>query len=244
MTFTVSQVAGLLAVGAPALLILALGLPAMAYRPLPEKVTGFLVRWTFYTALIALAVAATSVSWGRERVVVDLGTWAHAGSYHLAPRLLLDSLSLPFAFFTTALCGLVGGFAHRYMHRESGGILMGMGDPSERPSFNETVNWDFLPAVVERGLARFPALERTTVRTGWAGLYEDTPDKHPIIGRVDGVDGFIAAAGFSGHGLMHSPAVGQIVADVVAGREPPVDLAPFRLSRFTTGEIAREHNVI
>lgn len=120
MSWSVSQLAGLLAVGAPALLIVLLGLPAMAYRPLPEKVTGFLVRWTFYTALIALAVAATTVSWGRERVVVDLGTWAHAGSYHLAPRLLLDSLSLPFAFFTTALCGLVGGFAHRYMHREPG----------------------------------------------------------------------------------------------------------------------------
>lgn len=131
-----------------------------------------------------------------------------------------------------------------YMHRESGGILLGMADPDEPPSYNETVNWDFLPAVVERGLARFPALARTSVRTGWAGLYEDTPDKHPIIGRVDGVEGFVAAAGFSGHGLMHSPAVGEIVADLVTGRPPIFDITPLSLARFSAGLVAPEHNVI
>ena len=131
-----------------------------------------------------------------------------------------------------------------YMHRESGGILLGMADPDEPASYNETVNWDFLPAVVERGLARFPALARTSVRTGWAGLYEDTPDKHPIIGCVDGVEGFVAAAGFSGHGLMHSPAVGEIVADLVTGRPPIFDIAPLSLARFSAGLVAPEHNVI
>lgn len=131
-----------------------------------------------------------------------------------------------------------------YMHRESGGILLGMADPDEPASYNESVNWDFLPAVIERGLARFPALARTTVRTGWAGLYEDTPDKHPIIGCVEGVEGFVAAAGFSGHGLMHSPAVGEIVADLVTGRPPRLDIGPLSLARFNAGQVTREHNVI
>ncbi len=120
MSWGISEIAAVVAVGAPALLIALLGLPALTYRPLPEPVSGVLVRTTFFTALGALAVAATSVSWGRERVVVDLGSWVDAGGYRLAPQLVLDSLSLPFAFFTTALCGVVGGFAHRYLHREPG----------------------------------------------------------------------------------------------------------------------------
>lgn len=131
-----------------------------------------------------------------------------------------------------------------YLHGESGGILLGMADPSDPPAYNESVNWAFLPAVVERGMARLPLLERTSVRSGWAGLYEDTPDKHPIIGCVDGVDGFIVAAGFSGHGLMHAPAIGEIVADIVVGQTPALDVTPLRFSRFGTGEPVREHNVI
>ena len=131
-----------------------------------------------------------------------------------------------------------------YMHRESGGILLGMADPEDAPSYDDSVNWEFLPTVVERAMARLPALERTSVRSGWAGLYEDTPDKHPIIGCIDGIDGFVVAAGFSGHGLMHAPAVGEIVADLIAGRPPALDVTPLRLTRFAEGEPAKEHNVI
>lgn len=131
-----------------------------------------------------------------------------------------------------------------YMHRESGGILLGMADPNEGPGYAESVNWDFLPTVVERGLARLPLLERTSVRSGWAGLYEDTPDKHPIVGCVDAVDGFVVAAGFSGHGLMHAPAVGEIIADLVVGRPPSLDVTPLRLGRFAERDQVKEHNVI
>jgi len=131
-----------------------------------------------------------------------------------------------------------------YMHRESGGILMGMADPNDGPGYCETVNWDFVPTVVERALARLPLLAGASVRSGWAGLYEDTPDKHPIIGAIDAVAGFIVAAGFSGHGLMHAPAIGEIVADLVIGRSPSLDVAPLRLVRFDDGGRVKEHNVI
>jgi len=131
-----------------------------------------------------------------------------------------------------------------YMHREAGGILLGMADPRDAPGDSETVNWDFLPTVVERAMARLPLLERTSVRTGWAGLYEDTPDKHPILGRVDGVDGLIVAAGFSGHGLMHAPATGEIIADLVTDGRTSPELMELGLSRFSRGEHAKEHNVI
>ena len=64
----------------------------------------------------------------------------------------------------------------------------------------------------------------------WAGLYDMTPDAHPIIGWVG--DGVYAACGFSGHGFMQSPAVGRAVAEELLGREPSVDLSPYRLERF------------
>ena len=131
-----------------------------------------------------------------------------------------------------------------YAHRESGGVLLGMADPNEKPSFDDSVNWDFMPAVVERALVRFPILERTSIKTGWAGLYEDTPDKHPILGPVDGVDGFICAAGFSGHGIMHAPVTGELIADLIVDGRTSFDISALRASRFREGQLVREHNVI
>ncbi|MDE3102199.1 MAG: FAD-binding oxidoreductase [Chloroflexota bacterium] len=131
-----------------------------------------------------------------------------------------------------------------YFHRESGGLLLGMVDPNDAPGYLESVNWDFLPTIVERALARLPVLERAGVRTGWAGFYEDTPDKHPIFGAVDGLDGFVVAAGFSGHGLMHAPAAGELIAELITDERTSMDIAPLRLARFAEGAPVRELNVI
>jgi len=131
-----------------------------------------------------------------------------------------------------------------YFHRESGGVLLGMADPADPPRFDDSVNWDFLPTIVEHGLSRLPMLERATVKTGWAGFYEDTPDRHPILGTVDEVAGFVCAAGFSGHGLMHAPAAGEIVAQIVCGETPSVDVSALRFARFARGALVTEHNVI
>jgi sarcosine oxidase subunit beta len=131
-----------------------------------------------------------------------------------------------------------------YLHRESGGVLLGMGDPKDRPGFDDSVNWEFLPEVVERALARVPVLEAAAIRTGWGGLYEDTPDKHPIVGPVHEVEGFLSAAGFSGHGVMHAPAVGELLAELVVDGRTSLDLSPLRASRFREGALTREHNVV
>src|SRR2546429_350957 len=87
-------------------------------------------------------------------------------------------------------------------------------------------------------------VERTSIKTGWAGLYEDTPDKHPILGKVDGVEGFICAAGFSGHGVMHAPATGELLAELIVDGRTSLDINALRASRFGAGELVREHNVI
>lgn len=131
-----------------------------------------------------------------------------------------------------------------YFHREGGGLLFGMGDPDEKPGFDITVRWDFLPKVIEVAMQRLPALADAAVSHAWAGLYEMTPDHNPIIGPSGDVDGFYTIAGFSGHGFQHAPAAGRILADVITGRDPRFDLAPFALDRFSRRTTAAEANVV
>jgi len=131
-----------------------------------------------------------------------------------------------------------------YFHREGGQLLFGMGDPAEQPGFGTTVNWDFLPQVIETGIARLPALSDALVSHAWAGLYEMTPDAMPIIGPAPGRDGFYVIAGFSGHGFQHSPAAGRVLADLIAGRDPGLDLVPFGLERFASGVTSAERHFV
>ena len=127
-----------------------------------------------------------------------------------------------------------------YFHREGAGILFGMGDPNETPTFDTTVQWDFLPQVIEVAVTRLPALAEASISHAWAGLYEVSPDANPIIGPAHGVDGLFLINGFSGHGFQHSPAAGRILADVIAGRDPQFDLRPFAPERFAAGLISGE----
>jgi heterotetrameric sarcosine oxidase beta subunit len=131
-----------------------------------------------------------------------------------------------------------------YYHREGGGILFGMGDKDEAPTFDMTVQWDFLPLVIETAMGRLPALADASVSHAWAGLYEMTPDHNPIIGPVTAVSGLFTIAGFSGHGFQHSPAAGRILADVITGRDPQFDITPFALERFAAGLASGERYVV
>ena len=131
-----------------------------------------------------------------------------------------------------------------YFHREGGGLLFGMGDPDERPGFDITVRWDFLPKVIDVAIRRLPAIADAAVSHAWAGLYEMTPDHNPIIGPSGDVDGFFTIAGFSGHGFQHAPAAGRILADLIAGQDPHFDVKPFSLDRFAQRVTRGEGNVV
>jgi sarcosine oxidase subunit beta len=131
-----------------------------------------------------------------------------------------------------------------YFHREGAGLLFGMGDPNETPTFDTTVQWDFLPQVIDVAVTRLPALAEASISHAWAGLYEISPDGNPIIGPAQGVDGLFLINGFSGHGFQHSPAAGRILADVIAGRDPKIDLTQFSAERFGTGAVAGERYVV
>ena len=131
-----------------------------------------------------------------------------------------------------------------YFHREGPGLLFGMGDPDERPGFDITVRWDFLPKVTEAAIRRLPAMADAAVSHAWAGLYEMTPDHNPIIGPAADVTGFYTIAGFSGHGFQHAPAAGRILADLITGCDPHFDVSPFAADRFAKATRSGELNVV
>jgi sarcosine oxidase subunit beta len=125
------------------------------------------------------------------------------------------------------------GFSIR---REGPGIMVGYGRKGEASTFDTTPDLDLIPSVAERAVRRVPALEDAPVMRAWAGLYEMTPDQMGILSAIPGLDGFHVIAGFSGHGFMHGPIAGQLMAELVAdGRAHTVDVAPLDIERFRRG---------
>jgi glycine/D-amino acid oxidase-like deaminating enzyme len=123
------------------------------------------------------------------------------------------------------------------VRREGEGILLGVGNPHETTSFSTEVDRTLEARVVERAVHRVPALAEARLMRGWAGLYEMTPDQTGIVSRVPGADGLYVIAGFSGHGFMHGPIAGQLMAElIVHGRGVTMDAAPLDLARFARGE--------
>ncbi len=137
-------------------------------------------------------------------------------------------------------------FAHSlYWHRDGPGLLTGMSNHDEPVSFDQSVDMDWELAHLEAACKRMPLLERAGVSSRWAGLYENTPDAHPILGAVDEPAGFYCITGFSGHGFMHGPACGLLLAEeILEGRARTLDIASLRLSRFGRGPTTREYNVV
>jgi sarcosine oxidase subunit beta len=131
-----------------------------------------------------------------------------------------------------------------YFHPEGDGLLLGMSDPDEPASFDTSVAWDFLEHLIEHATWRLPALERTAIRTGWAGLYEMSPDHQGIVGEAPGRPGLWLCCGFSGHGFMQAPAIGHLLAERLLGRRPEIDLAPYSPERFAAGDAEPEVSVI
>lgn len=131
-----------------------------------------------------------------------------------------------------------------YFHPEGDGLLLGMSDPAEPPSYRTDVDWEFLDHLVEHAVQRFPGLEEAQVHTGWAGLYEITPDNQPLVGEVTDRPGLWLCCGFSGHGFMQAPAVGELCADLMTGATPAFDISALRPERFQEGASVEEKAVI
>ncbi|MCX6064408.1 MAG: FAD-dependent oxidoreductase, partial [Chloroflexi bacterium] len=101
-----------------------------------------------------------------------------------------------------------------YFHREGEGLLIGMSNQDEQPGYNQNVDEDFELVNLEAAIERMPLLEKAQRASHWAGLYEVTPDAHPILGDTN-VNGFYVCAGFSGHGFMHGPISGKLMTEKI-----------------------------
>lgn len=126
-----------------------------------------------------------------------------------------------------------------YFHNSDDGLLFGLADPGQPEGFDTTWTPEWLELFRDVVRERAPALAGMEIADGWAGLYEDTPDHNALIGRSGELPNFLYATGFSGHGFLQGPAVGEIVRDLHLGREPFVDIAPLSADRFRTGARTR-----
>ena len=131
-----------------------------------------------------------------------------------------------------------------YAHREGRGLLMGMSDPDERPGFRLDRDDAWLPRLADAVEQRMPGLLDAGIASGWAGLYEMTPDHNALVGEAPDVSRFLYATGFSGHGFLMGPAIGEVVRDLVLHREPFVDVSPLDARRFAAGDVRPEVNVV
>ena len=131
-----------------------------------------------------------------------------------------------------------------YFHREGHGLLTGMSNPDERPGYDQRVDPAWELTAIEAAARRLPMLESAGVVSRVAGLYEVTPDAHPILGSTP-IEGFYVCAGFSGHGFMHGPICGKLMAEeILNGRATTLNIDPLRLDRFTTQPKLDEYNVV
>jgi sarcosine oxidase subunit beta len=134
-----------------------------------------------------------------------------------------------------------------HFRREGAGILLAWNDPEETAGFKTDFDPTFVEKILTRAASRVPVLAEAQVNASraWAGLYEMTPDHHSIIGESPDVHGLYFANGFSGHGVMHSPATGRITAEIILdGRASLLDAAPLGVERFKEGRLLEETAVL
>jgi sarcosine oxidase subunit beta len=180
--------------------------------------------------------------------VIACGPWSGEVASHFGVELPIRPLRRQLILTTP-----VHGMAERlplviesetgfHFRRRGDSLLLAMADDPPRWGVEETVDETVLPDRLERLARRFPPAAGASIEHAWAGLYDMTPDAHPIIERV--TDDLVVACGFSGHGFMQSPAVGKAVAELVLDGDASLDLVPYRLARFTEGTVVPEQVVL
>ncbi len=188
----------------------------------------------------------------KEKVVLATGAWTGKLCRQLRVEVPIEPyrrqilVTKPFDKIKTPFPMTVDMGSGLYFHPESGGVLIGLSDHAEPASFNETLNEDFVETMLMAAMERAPLLEEAAINRGWAGLYEITPDHHPVFDWLGPIENCYVCAGFSGHGLMHAPAAGLLVAEkVVESRSSSLDISALSLERFHNPELLQaEKNVI
>ncbi|MBI4244108.1 MAG: FAD-binding oxidoreductase, partial [Planctomycetes bacterium] len=131
-----------------------------------------------------------------------------------------------------------------YMRKEGKGLLLGMDNDEEAPGFNTTLDWEWLYNLIDAGVKRIPELEKVEIKTGWAGLYDQSPDCSAVIGESPGFNNFFILSGFSGHGFMQGPIAAKLFAEKILTGKSSIDISQFAVDRFEKGQRVQELNVI
>jgi sarcosine oxidase subunit beta len=201
----------------------------------------------------------TGVETSREpvstRVVVNAaGAWARGVARMAGVELPIEPLrrmlvpSEPFDEFphsSPMVIDMSNGFHFR---PEARGFLLAWNDPEETPGFKTEFEPSFIEKILNHAANRVPVFENLPVnpKRAWAGLYEMSPDHHAILGEVADVPGFYLANGFSGHGVMHAPATGKILTDLILEDRTSVvsDVSVLGFERFAKGALLHETAVL
>ena len=188
-----------------------------------------------------------------RKVVNAAGAWAAAIAEMAGVDLPVEPLrrmlvpTEPFDQFphdAPMIIDMSNGFHFR---PEALGFLMAWNDPEETPGYKTDFEPGFIEKILTRAADRVPMFENLAVnpKRAWAGLYEMTPDHHPILGEAPDAPGFYLANGFSGHGVMHAPATGKILSDLIlTGTTRLVDASLLGLDRFAAGRMIEETAVL
>jgi sarcosine oxidase subunit beta len=188
-----------------------------------------------------------------EHVVIAAGAWAAplaatAGiSLPVVPRRRMLVPTEPIAGVPERLPMVIDMGTGFHFRPEGRGLLLAWDDATAPPCEEPVFDPAFVERILEVAAARVPSFADLPVNPskGWAGLYEVTPDKHAILGAVPGVDGLWLACGFSGHGVMHAPATGHVLANLVLhGRCDTIDWSALCFDRFRTGALLHETAVL
>jgi sarcosine oxidase subunit beta len=153
---------------------------------------------------------------------------------------------------TTAVPSIKGDFPFvidfaqsLYFHLEGKGILTGMSNPDQGPGFDEHVDEEWEIVHMDAAIKRLPPLEKVGRVNAWAGLYEMTPDAHPIIGPIPDIEGYFVITGFSGHGFMHGPGAGLLMSEIVLeDQTQSLDISALSFDRYLDRNLVDEYNVI
>jgi sarcosine oxidase subunit beta len=213
---------------------------------------------TTVTAITRDANGITSVETTRgsvaSRTVVNCaGAWAAGVASMVGVDLPVEPMrrmlvpTEPFDEFPHTAPMIVDMSSGFHFRPEARGFLLAWNDPEETPGFRTDFDPGFVEKILIRAADRVPCFANLPVnpKRAWAGLYEMTPDHHPILGEAPGVPGFFLANGFSGHGVMHAPATGKIVSDLIlTGKTDLIDTSLLSLTRFAEGRMIHETAVL
>jgi len=213
---------------------------------------------TSVTGITRDAAGVTSVETTRgsvatRRVVNCAGAWAAGVASLVGLELPVEPLrrmlvpSEPFDEFPHTAPMIVDMSNGFHFRPEARGFLLAWNDPGETPGFKMDFDAAFVEKILTRAADRVPCFANLPVnpKRAWAGLYEMTPDHHPILGEAPEVRGFFLANGFSGHGVMHAPATGKILSDLIlTGKTELIDASLLTLTRFADGRLIHETAVL